>query len=110
MAPVLTTAAELHCPHGGTVALTTSNTSFVCDDNPALVVTDVHVVLGCPFVLPGPKPSPCARVSWSRGSDCLDADGVPVLTAESVGACESAEGVAQGVAIVVSTQPDVIEG
>lgn len=110
MPPVLTTAAELRCPHGGAVALVTANETFFCDEHAALVETDVHAVIGCPFVLPGPKPSPCVRVTWGGGSADLDADGVPVLTAASVGTCHSAEGVAQGPALVVATQADVIEG
>ena len=56
----------------------------------ALVETDVHPVAGLPFVLPGPKPSPCITIAWSIGSRNVDADGVcPSLTTASVGLCRA---------------------
>ncbi|MFO0608227.1 MAG: hypothetical protein U0324_33990 [Polyangiales bacterium] len=106
---LLTVASVLTCPHGGALALATSNVSLECGDGFALVESDVHAVVGCPFTLPGPKASPCVKVSWSGGSASLDADGVAVLTRASVGRCESAEGAPQGSALVVSTQGDVTD-
>ncbi len=85
----------------------TSNVTFEAAGAMALVVTDVHPVLGCPFTLPGPKPSPCVKITWMQGSPNTDADGVPVLTMASVGLCASPEGVPQGAPIMVSTQFDV---
>ena len=98
--PILTTASTLFCPHGGSVILTTSNTQVMIQGAPALLVTDVHFVAGCPFTLPPPKPSPCILVRWLAG-----VFGVPVLLQSSVGICFSPEQVPQGVAIVAQTQP-----
>lgn len=108
-ATILTTASVIQCPHGGSARLVTSNTSLEIGGAMALVETDVPPVAGCPFVLPGPKPSPCVTISWSGGSRNVDADGVPVLTTASVGLCKSAEGAPQGPAVVASTQTDVAD-
>lgn len=110
MPAVLTTGSVIQCPHGGALQLVTSNVTFECGDGFALVESDVHPVVGCPFVLPGPKPSPCVKVTWSAGSLVLDADGVRVLTEASVGLCASAEGAPQGPAMVANTQRDVSDG
>ena len=111
MPHLLTTASTLLCPHGGRVQATTSNTIATAPDASAfvLVESDVHAVVGCPFVLPGPKPSPCVRVEWTGGSATCDVDGVPALTAASVGQCKSPEGAPQGAAVVVATQTVVAD-
>ena len=44
MIPILTTLSTIQCPHGGTVALSTSNTLCQIDGGYALVLTDVHTV------------------------------------------------------------------
>jgi hypothetical protein len=106
-ANLLTTASVIQCPHGGAAQLVTTNTTLDIDGAMALVETDVHPVVGCPFVLPGPKPSPCVTLTWTAGSKNVDADGVPVLTTASVGLCKSPEGAPQGLAVVASTQTDV---
>jgi hypothetical protein len=103
--PILTTASTLFCPHGGSVILTTSNTQVMIQGAPALLVTDVHFVAGCPFTLPPPKPSPCILVRWLAGAIQTNVFGVPVLLQSSVGICFSPEQVPQGVAIVAQTQP-----
>lgn len=109
MKALLNERSEIACPHGGTVVARTSNRSLALPDAPCLIETDVLAVAGCPFVLPGPKPSPCVRVKWSRGSERIAVDGVGVLTTGSVGVCESAEGVAQGSAVVLKTQSVVFD-
>jgi hypothetical protein len=104
---VLTTAGTIACPHGGRAILTTSNTKVAAQGAQALVETDVHPVVGCPFTLPGPKPSPCIRIEWQAGAMQASVRGVPVLVRSSIGLCYSPENAPQGVAIIVSTQPKV---
>ncbi|MBS1912264.1 MAG: hypothetical protein JST22_09790 [Bacteroidetes bacterium] len=104
---VLTTLSTVMCPHGGQAILTTANTACSVDNGSALLETDVHTVAGCPFTLPGPKYSPCIRIQWSAGSAAAGCNGTPVLVASSIGQCYSAEGVVQGVAIIVNTQARV---
>lgn len=84
--------------------LTTSNTKVKVVNFPALLESDVHSVVGCPFTLPGPKPSPCIRIEWTAGATMCENDGIKVLIQSSVGKCISAEGATQGLAIIAQTQ------
>jgi len=104
---ILTTASQIKCAHGGTVTLTTSNTTLKIDGMPALLESDMHTVAGCAFTLPGPKPSPCVKIEWSLGAVMCKVNDTAVLIETSVGKCSSAEGVVQGVAIVAQKQMKV---
>lgn len=101
---VLTTTSAITCTHGAKAILTTANTMVKIDGSPALLETDIHAVAGCPFTLPGPKPSPCVRIEWSAGAVMAKSNGTPLLIQTSVGKCISAEGATQGVAIISPTQ------
>jgi hypothetical protein len=103
-APILTTTSTLFCPHGGSVLLLTSNVDMMIQGAPALLLTDVHVVVGCPFFI-GPKYSPCLTVRWLVGATQTNVRGVPVLLQNSVGICYSPEQAPQGPAIVAQVQP-----
>jgi hypothetical protein len=100
---ILTTASSIMCPHGGQATLTTANSKTAAGAM-ALLETDVHSVTGCPFTLPGPKPSPCIRIEWSAGATNATVNGTPVLVQSSVGLCYSPESAPQGTAIIVNTQ------
>jgi hypothetical protein len=102
--PILTINSTLICPHGGSVILQTSNVDMMVQGAPALLITDVHLVAGCPFFI-GPKPSPCLMVSWVTAATLTKNHGIPVLLQNSIGICYSAEQLPQGPAIVVQTQP-----
>lgn len=101
---LLTIASNVMCMHGGKAILTTANVVAKIDDVPALLESDVHAVAGCPFTLPGPKPSPCVRIEWSAGAVMAKSNGTPLLVQSSVGKCINAEGATQGVAIIAQTQ------
>src|SRR5258706_5062596 len=103
-APILTTSSTLLCPHGGSVILQTSNVDRKIQAAPALLVTDIHTIAGCPFFI-GPKPSPCLTVRWSVPATQTNVHGTPVLLQTSVGLCYSAEQAPQGPAIVAQVQP-----
>jgi hypothetical protein len=103
MANLLTTGATVQCPHGGRVLLLTANTSVLGPDGPALLQSDVHVVMGCPFTI-GTKYSPCVRVEWQAPAMASSANGIKPLVQSSVGICYGAEGAPQGTTIVASTQ------
>ena len=104
---ILTTSSQVSCTHGGTATLSTSNTKVKADNSPALLESDVHPVAGCPFTLPGPKPSPCVRIEWTAGATMCKSDGTKLLIQSSVGKCISAEGATQGLAIIIQTQMKV---
>ncbi len=102
--PVLTTASTLMCPHGGNVSLLTSNSLAMIERAPALLVTDVHTVAGCPFTIPPGTPSPCVTVRWMVGATQTKVSSTPVLLQTSVGLCYSAAQVPQGPPVVVNVQ------
>jgi len=101
---ILTTASQVKCMHGGTAMLTTANTQLKIDGAPALLESDVHAVVGCPFTIPPAKPSPCVKIEWEMGAVMCKSQGTPVLIQSSLGKCISAEGATQGLAIVAQTQ------
>ncbi len=100
----LTTASSIQCMHGGTAILTTDNTSLYADGALVLLETDVADVMGCINTLPGPKPSPCTKITWSAGTEKVTVNGVPALVESSVGKCFSAEKAPQGMAVIGGTQ------
>lgn len=101
---LLTTSSTIMCPHGGQVNLITTNSRVMAEGSPVLLETDIHMVSGCPFTLPGPKPSPCIRVEWSLGTTRMSINGTPALTQSSIGICYSPESAPQGAALIVNTQ------
>lgn len=100
----LTVQSMIQCPHGGKVNLNTKNTKVDADGTKVLLESDVHTVTGCPFTLPGPKPSPCVKVEWKAGTTKATVDGEKILMTSSVGLCKSGEGSPQGTAIISNTQ------
>ncbi|WP_257388778.1 hypothetical protein [Tahibacter caeni] len=102
MIPILTTTSTVMCPHGGQAVLATSNTEACVDGAPMLLLTDVHVVVGCPFA--PAAPSPCTTIRWLSGAAQTALRGVPVLLQTSVGLCLNAAQAPQGPAVVVQTQ------
>lgn len=102
MSPILTTGSTVQCPHGGQAVLATTNTEMVLDGAPALLLTDLHPIAGCPFA-PGVA-SPCVSIRWVSGALQTSLHGVPVLLEDSVGLCLNALQVPQGTATVVQVQ------
>jgi hypothetical protein len=98
--PLLLQSTVVLCPHGGAATAIPSQVNARARDL-VMVEGDTHVVGGCPFTLPGPKPSPCVRVEWSAGATSTTLGGAKALTHASVGRCLSPEGAPQGVAIIV---------
>lgn len=92
--------------HGGMAILSTSNTKLLVDNMPALLESDIHPVVGCPFTV-GTKYSPCIRIEWSGGAALLKSIGTIVLVGSSIGKCLNAEGAIQGIAIIRATQMKV---
>lgn len=90
--------------HGGTATLTTTNAKLTVDGAPALLESDIHPVVGCPFTLPGGKYSPCVKIEWTSGAAKMENNGTKVLTRSSIGKCISAENAPQGMAIIATTQ------
>ena len=104
MIPILTTTSTVTCPHGGMAQLITSNTEMLLDGSPALLLSDVHPIVGCPFVTPAAVPSPCLTIEWTVGATQTSVHNVSVLLQTSVGLCFNAAHVPQGPAMVVQVQ------
>lgn len=102
MIPILTTTSTVMCPHGGMAQLLTSNTDALIDGAPALLQTDVHPIVGCPFT-PAAY-SPCVSIRWVTGAAQTAVRNVPVLLQNSVGLCLNAAQAPQGPAVVVQVQ------
>ena len=100
----LTTAASMMCPHGGMATGIPASPRMTVDGAPALVATDIFMIAGCPFTLPGPTPSPCLTVRWIVPDTRSRISGSFTLSLGSVGLCLSPAQSPQGTVIVQSTQ------
>lgn len=100
---ILTMSSTITCTHGGQAILFTSNSKIMVDGTPALLESDIHPVVGCPFTI-GPKYSPCIRIEWTAGASKVSINGTNVLVRSSIGKCINAEGAPQGIALIANTQ------
>ena len=94
------------CPHGGQVQAVPSQTHLMLGGQPALLVNDLMVIVGCPFTV-GTKYQPCITVEWSAPATRAQANGQAVLLQTSVGLCKSAENVPQGTVLMTGVQTKV---
>lgn len=101
--PICTTSSTIQCPHGGMAMLLTSNSVMQVQGAFALLETDVHPVVGCPFTL-GTVYHPCVRIRWSAGATQTKVNGIPVLLQTSLGLCYAADQAPQGVALIAQVQ------
>jgi hypothetical protein len=104
MPPVLTTASQAQCVHGGIAVLATTQTKLTAAGSPVLLESDVHVIAGCAFVV-ALVPCPCVLIQWLGASTLLTVNGAGVLNAASIGQTLNAAGAPQGVAIVSGAAP-----
>lgn len=96
--PVLTSAAVLLCPHGGSVLVPWGSGRAHAAGQPLLSLADPVQVAGCP------ADDPCQRVEFLPGSQRVRLAGLPVLTSASPGLCLTASGTPQGEARLVVHQ------
>jgi hypothetical protein len=104
--PLLTTAASLNCPHGGSVAISSMN-SRVSAGPPLALASDMFSIAGCPFQIPvgtGSVPHPCVTVQWIRPNTRVTVGGTPTLAMDSSGLCMAADQLPQGNVIIAATQ------
>lgn len=105
MPPLLTAAASMMCPHGGTVVATPSQSRALAGGAPILLPSDTFVIAGCTFA-PGGVAMPCVSVQWTMPAQHALA-GSPALTAASVGLCLAATQAPQGVVLINPAQSQV---
>lgn len=97
-------SATTLCPHGGNGSTISSNTRVKVSGMAVATVSDVTMVAGCPFTVPGKGPQPCVKVQWLVPAVRVKVMGNPVLLKTSTGLCQSAEQIPQGPPNVVATQ------
>jgi hypothetical protein len=102
----LTTASTLKCPHGGTVAIVSSNARASVNGTYAALATDTFTISGCPFQLPTtpPVPSPCMTVQWIVPDVQTTVNNTPTLSESSVGLCLAATQAPQGPVSITAGQ------
>jgi len=106
MPSILTIDNQVMCPHGGQAILTSTNSLFTVDGSPALLESDIHTIVGCPFTV-GVVYSPCVLIEWTSGAETLTVNDTGVLLETSVGLCSNAAGAPQGPAVIVDATPEV---
>lgn len=106
MGALLTTASTMMCPHGGTVAATTSNARVNAGGSPVVRSSDTFVIGGCPFVL-GTTPHPCVTVQWLAQDLRSQVLSDSTLSESSQGLCLAADQAPQGAVLVLNTQAAV---
>jgi len=104
MGQMLTTAATLLCPHGGSVSIASANARAKAGGAFIVRPTDTFLVSGCPFTIPSGPPHPCLTVEWQMPASQVTAAGGPALTTDSIGLCKAADQAVQGAVQILNTQ------
>ncbi len=103
MGTIITTAATMMCPHGGTITGTVAGAKRATAGAQVLTVNDTFLVAGCPLNVSG-APHPCVQVQWIAGALKVTADGGAVITTDSQGLCVAADQAPQGPPILMPAQ------
>jgi hypothetical protein len=108
---LLHVGATVQCMHAAPATGTTTNTRVFINGQPAVTMTDVFTVAGCPFTIPGPKPQPCVTIRWlPAAAGRVFINGQPAVVrvqGPGPGICQSAEQIPQGLPIVSAIQTRV---
>jgi hypothetical protein len=99
--------AQAICPHGGQVAVLSSNTRVFVGVQQVATTGDGYPVTGCPFVNAANVPQPCVLVRWSTPATRVFVNGQPVLLNSSTGVTQNAAFAPQGLPLVTGTQTRV---
>jgi len=100
-ADLLTTSAELTCPHGGVISVSPAQSQDTVEGEPILTVADIFTVVGCPFTIAA-TPSPCLTVTWTDNQNDSTAGGFGALSSKSIGTCLGATGQVQGPVVITA--------
>ncbi|HET9442223.1 MAG TPA: hypothetical protein VFO65_02800 [Acidimicrobiales bacterium] len=106
--PVLHVGAVVNCPHGVPSQVVPGSPRVLLSGTPAATMVDQFPVAGCPFTLPGGKPSPCVLIKWLVPAVRVTVMGSPVVLATSTGFGVSPEQAPQGPPIPASFQTRVV--
>jgi hypothetical protein len=101
---VVHVSAVATCPHGGPLAVVSSNARVLVSGMQVATVTDTFTIAGCVFTVPPGKPQPCVTARFPVAAVRVKVLGQPVVLQTSVGICQSAEQIPQGPPLFSSTQ------
>jgi len=104
---ILQFGCTMMCPHGGQVQVTPSQNKVLIEGQPALLASDVFLVVGCPFIV-ALVPQPCIKVSWTEPATKVQINGQPPLLQTSVGLTLSPQGTPQGTVLITGVQTKVM--
>ena len=109
---LLHVGATVQCPHQVPAMTAPAQPRVLASGQPVATTANVFTVAGCPFTLPGPKPSPCVTVRWTMPAARVLVNGQPALLAPvsgpGAGLCLSPEQVPQGPPMVGAIQSRVV--
>lgn len=111
---LLHVGSVVQCPHATPVTTAPTQTRVLVMGQPVATTANQFLVTGCPFTLPGPKPSPCVQVKWLQPATRILVSGMPPLLqtppgpGTGAGLCLSPEQLPQGPPIVSAMQTRVI--
>lgn len=106
-AAILQFGCTVQCPHGARATVVPANTRVKVDGAFALLPTDVFMIAGCPFTLPGGVPSPCLTIQWMGEATRVKLNGTGPLLETSIGLCKAATQAVQGPATISGAQTKV---
>lgn len=111
---LLPVGATVQCTHQAPVSSAPTQVRVLVSGQPVATTANLFTVAGCPFTLPGPKPSPCIQVKWTQPATRILVNGVPALLQTPPGPGPAAavglspEQAPQGAPIVTAMQTRVL--
>jgi hypothetical protein len=92
--------AVTQCPHQAPGTTSPTQSRVLVSSQPVATGTNLYLVTGCPFTVPGPKPQPCVTIRWQSLATRILVMGQPALLQAApgvgLGICQSAEQIPQG--------------
>jgi hypothetical protein len=76
---LLHVGAVVQCTHLAPATIAPGQPRVLVMGQPVATTANMTTVAGCPFTLPGLKPSPCVRVQWTMPATRVLVGGAPAL-------------------------------
>ena len=109
---LLHVGAAVQCTHAAPATTPPAQPRVLVSGQPVATAANVYLVAGCPFTLPGPKPSPCVQVKWTQPAARVLVGGQPALLGPApgpgAGLCLSPEQAPQGPPMIGTIQTRVV--
>src|SRR6267378_6202268 len=76
---LLHVGAGVQCTHMIPATTPPTQMRVLVMGQPVATTANLFMVAGCPFTLPGPKPSPCVQVKWLQPATRILVNGLPPI-------------------------------